>query len=408
MSSKFWLVAAHEYGRHVKRKRFIFALLSMPFFILLMIAISLLNAYLQYNGKPTGVIDRSGMFTDLQAIPSDLEGARLQSHISFISFGSNQLAEEALTNGEIQAYVVIEENYLDTGEVTLFYKGKYGPNVLDDLRSTLRYNLLLTQPEDVRLRMAGGSNLIIRTPDGTREMAQNNLMVLMLPILVALLFVLTINFSGGYLVQATVEEKENRTMEMIITSLPSRTLMAAKIIGNLAIGLTQMVFWLLFGWAAIAIAGRYLPFLQNLHMDLTVLLILVLLFLPAFVMVGALMAMVGAVATESSEAQQVAGLFSMPVILPFWFSYIIMVNPNGPIAVGLSLFPLTAPVAMAMRATVTVIPTWQVVLCLAILVFGAWGAVWLASQAFHLGLLRYGKKVSFKELFRSKAQVGHE
>jgi ABC-2 type transport system permease protein len=130
-------------------------------------------------------------------------------------------------------------------------------------------------------------------------------------------------------------------------------------------------------------------------------------FLPAFIMLAALMAMLGATATEAREAQQIAGLFTIPIVIPLWFSAAIIQSPNSPLSIGLSLFPLTAPMTLPMRATLTALPAWQIIAAEAILLLTAAGAIWLASRAFRLGMLRYGKKLSLRELFRKAAPVGN-
>ena len=99
------------------------------------------------------------------------------------------------------------------------------------------------------------------------------------------------------------------------------------------------------------------------------------------------------------EAQQVAGFFTIPIVIPYWFITAIMFNPNGSIAVGMSLFPLTAPLALPMRAVFTTIPIWQLVVSISLLVLLAVFAVWLAGRVFRLGMLRYGKRIRLKEAF---------
>jgi ABC-2 type transport system permease protein len=403
MIRKFWLVVTHEYVRHVRRKRFVFALLSIPLLVLLLIGVAILSARMQYNGKPAGVVDLSGNFPVLQAIPKALQSASLLPAISFIPYDSEQEARAALDAQKIQAYFVIDTNYLQNAEVSMVFSGKVGNTVETDFRDFIRYNLLSNEPEEIRLRLGEGSNLIIRSPDGKRELAENNIMGIILPVLAGAVFVIGINTTGGYLLEAMVEEKENRTMEIVMTSLSPRTLMTAKIISSLTIGLTQLVFWLLFGWVCILSTRNIIPFLENFSVAPSFFVLLILTFLPAFVMVGALMAMVGALATESSEAQQVAGLFSLPIILPYWFITTIMFNPNSPVAIGLSLFPFSATVALPLRIAFTEVPGWQIAAALGILLFCATGAIWLASRAFQKGMLRYGKRLAIKELFRHNA-----
>jgi ABC-2 type transport system permease protein len=122
--------------------------------------------------------------------------------------------------------------------------------------------------------------------------------------------------------------------------------------------------------------------------------------LPAFVMVSAAMGAVGATATDMQEAQQIAGIFTLPIVVPFWFVSAIMFNPNGGLAVGMSIFPITAPIALPLRAAFTDVPWWQAGIAIGLLVVLAIFAVWIASKVFRIGMLRYGKKVNLKEAFQ--------
>jgi ABC-2 type transport system permease protein len=135
-----------------------------------------------------------------------------------------------------------------------------------------------------------------------------------------------------------------------------------------------------------------------------------LILIPSFIMVAALMAAAGATVADERESQQISGLFTLPVVAPFWFTYQLMSNPNGPLALAFSYFPLTAPVALTMRAGFTYIPPWQLALNLLVLVLFALGSLWLAGRAFRLGLLRYGQRVTWGELFGrqpARKEAGH-
>jgi len=130
--------------------------------------------------------------------------------------------------------------------------------------------------------------------------------------------------------------------------------------------------------------------------------LMTLTFLPAFIMIAALMTMVGATATEAREAQQIAGLFSLPIAIPFWFIAAIMENPNGPLAIGFSFFPFTAPMTLPLRSMLTNLPVWQIGLSVGLLFAAAAASIWLASRAFRLGMLRYGKKLTLAEILRPR------
>lgn len=398
---KFWLVFKHEYLRHVLTKRFIFGILSVPFFVALSIGLGLLSVILSTDKRPVGVIDHSGVLAEPVIYPEKRDGAI--PFTTFLFFTDTKLAQTALDNREIQGYYVLEQDYLTTGEVSLTAVEVSGPGTEGDFATLLRVNLLKNQPAELRQRLLEGPEVTIHSVADSRSVSPDNILGLIMPIVAGILFVVAINISGGYLLQAVVEEKENRTMEIVLTSVSTDQLMAGKIMGNLSVGLTQLAIWL----AAAVIGSLFYANLQSdagsVEMIRSYLVVLALTFLPAFVMVSALMAMLGATATEAREAQQISGLFSIPIFMPLWFITTILEHPDSALAVGFSLFPLTSPLTLPVRVAISTVPAWQIGLSLAILVAAAFGAVWLASRAFRLGMLRYGKRLTLRELLRGTA-----
>lgn len=397
--NKFWLVVKHEYLRHVRRKRFIFILLSMPLCVCLFIGVVMLTTLTRNNSAPVGLIDTGNIFPHLLQPPQTR--SRLTKPAEVIEYADEKDARSALDSGAIQAYFVLDDDYLQNGEAKMYSLKQPGENVQRDVGNVLRYNLILDQPEAHQQRLIEGNELIIRSADGKKELSENNVLGFILPMLSGILFMIAISTSGGYLQQAMVEEKENRTMEIMVSSLSPQKLMTAKIFGNLAIGLTQLLVWILFGCVSISVARQFQLISVNVQIDIVSILLFAATFLPAMVMIGSLMAMVGSMVTEAREAQQVAGLFTLPIMLPYFFISSIMLNPNGPLSVGLSIFPLTSPITLPIRATYTVVPIWQILLSIILLILCAAASVWLASRAFRLGMLRYGKRLSFKEILSS-------
>jgi ABC-2 type transport system permease protein len=187
-------------------------------------------------------------------------------------------------------------------------------------------------------------------------------------------------------------------MEIMVTSVSTSELMAGKVVGNLAVGLTELITWVVFGMASLAVIRGNAPE-QTFNLDAGYLWLCFFTLLPAFVMIAGLMATAGVTTTDTREAQQIAGLFTLPVVVPFWLLVPLMESPNSVLSVGLSLFPLTAPVSLTMRAAFTDVPAWQIAASLGLLFLSAVGAIWLASRAFRLGMLRYGKRLSWREIF---------
>jgi ABC-2 type transport system permease protein len=178
-------------------------------------------------------------------------------------------------------------------------------------------------------------------------------------------------------------------------------MMAGKVVGNLAVGLTELIVWIGFGLIALAFMRANLgEAAKTLNLDAGYLWLCFFTLVPAFIMVAGLMATAGVTMSDTREAQQVAGLFTLPVVVPFWLLMPLMESPNSPLSVGLSLFPLTAPISMAVRAAFTDVPVWQIALCIGLLVVCAFGALWMAGRAFRMGMLRYGKRLTWREIFR--------
>jgi len=162
---------------------------------------------------------------------------------------------------------------------------------------------------------------------------------------------------------------------------------------------TQILVWAIFIGLFVFLGRNHFQWIQQLQINGNLVLLMLLTLIPSFVLVAALMAAIGSSTNESREAEQISGLFSLPITVPLFLIMPIISNPNSPLALFLSFFPLTAPITLPLRAAFTQIPVWQEALNLSILIICAVGAVWLAARTFHIGLLRYGKHLSWHEIF---------
>jgi ABC-2 type transport system permease protein len=350
---------------------------------------------MQNGGGPVGYVDESGLLS----APGPAASASLDLGVTLVPFETEAQARQALDSGCIQAYYLLPHDYRQTSRAKLVYIKEPGDSVQERFRETVRARLLSGQPPEVARRLLEGSHVTVRSADGSRQMSDRDWFNILISFAAGLAFIFAIFTSSGYLMQAVVEEKENRTMEIVLTSVSPAQMMSGKIIGIIGVGLTQILVWA--GVAVLAVlAGRgYYSWMQDLRVSPGLLALTALVMAPGFVLVAALMAAIGSTVTEEREGQQVAGLFTLPVMAPYWFAAQLMGNPNGPLAVGLSYFPLTAPVALSIRAGLTTIPIGQLAISLGLLVLSALGALWLAGRAFRLGMLRYGQKVAWREIF---------
>ncbi|MCX6038733.1 MAG: ABC transporter permease [Chloroflexi bacterium] len=395
--TKLWHVAWHEYRRHVFNRRFVLVgLLSVPLLVLVMVGLVFLIISLDINTTPLGYVDYSGLLADPLPAPAPEPPDR---PVPILPFETEAAARSALDAGQIQAYYVLPADYLSIGWLSVVNMGALKSPARTQFYNFLTANLLRSTDPVIANRLVKGAEIIVQSPDGSRSISSKNWFNVMIPIVAGIAFIIAIFSTGGYLMQAVVEEKENRTMEVIITSVSPNQFMAGKIIGDTAIGLTQIFLWMLFIVIPILVLRNSMSFLRGIQIAPQTLLLVVFVMLPAFILVSALMAAIGATISEAREGQQMVGIISLPIWIPYMLIGLLIGNPNSPVAVGLSLFPLTAPLTLLLRDGMTILPAWQIALSAVIQVLCAVGAIWLAGRAFRLGMLRYGKRLKWREVF---------
>lgn len=394
--SKFWRITWREYSRHVFRKRFLLALLSVPLLIAFTVVLVIAIIRIESSPKPVGYVDQSGLLVN----PIPQAPAKFPERtVPAVAYSDEASANADMQAGKIQAYYVIAQDYLQTGQITEYYKEEPKGIATQQFGSFLVANLLASQPADVAQRIKSGNKLISFSADKTRQSSQEQIINIILPFIAGILFIVAMSTSSGYLLQTVVEEKENRTMEIMVTSVSPNQLMSGKTLADMAVGATQLLVWAIFLTLVVFFGRSYFSFLNGVTFPVKTALLLVAVMVPAFVMISGLMASIGATVTEASEGQQIMGLFTIPIWLPYILVAVFIQNPNSPLAVAMTLFPLTAPMTIAMRMGFTTIPTWQYVTSLLLLIISAVGAVWLAGRAFRMGMLRYGQRLRWKELF---------
>lgn len=394
--SKTWQVALHEYRRHVFNRRFVFGLLSVPLVIVLLVGLVFLIISMENNTAPIGYVDHSGLLADPVLAPKPEAPDR---PVPMIAFATEAEARSALEAGRLQAYYVLPADYRSNGELRVVHVKDVKTPARRQFYNFLGAALLKDTDPTIAARLVEGADVTIQTADGSRSLSGDNWFSFLVPMIAGIGFVIAMFTAGGYLMQAVVDEKENRTMEVIITSVSPNQFMAGKIIGDTCVGLTQILAWMLFIVVPILAGRNTFTFLQGIQLSTQTLVVVVLTMLPSFVLVAALMATIGATVTETREGQQITSLISLPIWIPYLLTSLLMGNPNSPLAISLSMLPLTAPVTLLMRDGLIVLPAWQIAASSAIQILCTLGAIWLAGRAFRLGMLRFGKRLALRELF---------
>jgi ABC-2 type transport system permease protein len=317
-------------------------------------------------------------------------------------------AEQALEAGEIQAYYLIPPEYFETREVDLIYIKEPGDNAESDFFHFLRTNVSGDLPARERMLILDGFSVTVRSVDGSREFSEKQIFNLILPIVFGFLFTFVLTSGSGYLSNAVTEEKENRTIEILSTSMSANQFILGKVLGIVMVIFTQVISWIIF--FVIAFFGARAAFdadwIDAAQIDFNLLLILVLLFIPAFFFFSGMALTISSMVTDSSEGQQMLGIISMPVGFSYWFAFLIISNPGSTVSTILSLIPLTLPTLMPLRLAFGVVPWVEIALGVAIMTLGAVFTIWLAARAYELGMMQYGKRIRLGELLRKSTRGG--
>ena len=267
-------------------------------------------------------------------------------------------------------------------------------------------NLLVTNlsrglSSDVPLeRLRNPVDLTIQVADSGRLLTDANIPVLIfIPLIFAFVFLMSSSVTSGFLMSGVVEEKTNRIMEILMTSVTPLQLLLGKILGLGALGLTQLVVWGVAGFALIGL-GQGVPALAGIAFPTDLMILFLVYFLLSYFLFASLMAGLGAVATSEQESRQYSGIFSLIWVIPFFFITTLISEPNSSLAIALTLIPFTAPMTVLLRTGFGVVPTWQLLASMGILLVSGVVVVWASARVFRWGLLMYGKRASPRELWR--------
>lgn len=243
-------------------------------------------------------------------------------------------------------------------------------------------------------------NLQSRVLSGTGQARSGGMVfTFLIPYFLALFLIMTIFASSGYLLQSVAEEKENRIVEIILSSVRPTELLAGKVLGLGALGLTQVLIWLGSAWGFTGGAAALLALVGSVGIPAQVFVLGVVYYLLGYLLYAVLMAGVGALGTTMRESQQLAGIFSFIAVIPYMLASFVMINPNVPVARVFSFFPLTAPTMMMLRIPLGEVPWVDVAGSIGVLLLSIPAALWFGAKLFRVGLLIYGKRPTMREIW---------
>jgi ABC-2 type transport system permease protein len=412
---KVWIIARNEYLVNLRRPGF---LITTAIFPLIGLAILIIGAafggqagaFLEQSFEPQtgriGVVDQSGLFTPI--LP-EYDG-------KFLPYADAAAGQAALRAGETDALLVFPADYLASGSVKVNVIGSgFSGAVLQDSDGTRMFildHLLRGKMEDT-LRVRAEIPMVMQLEalsaaggQSTSGEGASFVASFVVPYMISLFLVISIFASSGYLLQSVAEEKENRVMEIILSSVSAPQLMAGKIIGLGALGLTQILIWLVSAWALSRGATELLSFNIPLLARIDILVLAVVYYLLGYSLFAVLMTTAGSLGTSQRESQQIAGLFSFSAAIPYMISGFLFANPDVLLGRIFSWIPLTAPTMMMLRLPLSNnLPLMDIAISIAGLLITIPLTLWAGAKIFRMGLLMYGKRPDLRQIWNALRQA---
>jgi ABC-2 type transport system permease protein len=430
-----FLVIKREYMVRVKKKSFLIMTLLAPLLFVGFYAAVIWVALGSVDAKTVQVLDESGLFRNEFKDSETLKFTYIDKSIDS--------AKANFKDSGVNALVYIPANVIKEPKSVRIYAAK---NVSLDLKSEIE-QVIEKEIEDIKLSEAGithkiledsrvnvSSETISLNEEGEKTSSSGAATVI--GGICAFLIYMSVFIYGTQVMRGITEEKTSRIVEVIISSVKPFHLMLGKIIGVALVGLTQFVLWILLttaltsatsaifsskmpkdptemangipkigpGMAAQGMPGgnvenpiaEVLGAVNSLNIPLIVGCFLFY-YLGGYLLYSALFGAVGAAVDNDADTQQFMLPITLPIIFSFVFAQFVLRDPDGSLAFWTSIIPFTSPIIMMVRIPFGV-PAWEIALSMVLLIIGFMGTTWLAARIYRVGILMYGKKVSYKEL----------
>jgi ABC-2 type transport system permease protein len=388
----FWLVARQEFRTTVLRRSFLLLTLAIPVGLAVLVGMGYLVATMGQSRLPIGYVDPASV------LETRLDEAQSESgRVVARGYPDEAAATAALERGDIQAFFVFPPDYPANLETDLYYLEKPPNNdAWRDFDDFVRASLVAGLPPGVQERVLDGPTITVTDTVSGRQFGEDSTSTIVAPFVLAFFFFFGTIAAAQYMLSVVANEKENRTLEIIVTSVTPFQLIGGKTVALLAATLLQLTVNVVTTVVLVGVAGRFIPQIPAIPVPWGYLGLMALYFLPAYALLGGIMIAIGSAVTGLEQGQQMAGLLNLLFGLPFYVMPVLFENPGHPLMVVLTLFPPTAFLSIALRWGLGTVPYWQLGLSWALLMGTAAAMIWVASRVFRASMLNYGQSLSLK------------
>ena len=420
--NKILLIIKREYITRVRTRAFIIATVLAPVFIGVLLFAQVFLAMLDSDVQTRiAIIDQTG------AIAERLKESRTDQYFVPDVTELDSLRAQTIDE-DITGYLIIREDMI-TGEakpefVSMNAGFQTIESIENDIERAIRDELLDRSAVATDVKASLGRNIQLETSklSKTGEEEEDNTGVLFVTALImAFSIYMAMFIYGTTIMRSVLQEKTNRIVELMVSSVKPFELMLGKVLGVGAVGLTQFILWTGAAMALTAFAAPIIAMVSGPpdpaaveassgftmpEIPIGVWFFFVISYLLGYLMFGALFAAVGSAADSDTDVQQLTLPISIFIIIPILMLGKVASDPNSTIAVVSSMIPLFSPILMLARVAATDVPLWQSLGSVVLMVLSFLGFIWVGARIYRTGILMYGKKVSFKEMLKWVRQSG--
>ena len=395
-------VAKWEFLTRLKSKLFLFMSVLFPLIMIgFMVVPSLLMTKLDTETKTLGIVDSTEILgTKIQTkITGNYKLNNGEQKYQVMLFKANEigLAESLLDSADIDGYLVLPAKVIDNNSV------KYYSKILGDIKSTseirhavddvvARERMLLENIDpDVIKKLTRNIHFIALEPGQTE--ATNELMSYITPLIFVMMLFFTIFMTSQILMRSVLQERSNKLIETLLSSVSAGELMSGKILGLGMLGLLQLLIYMVIGLAVSATKG--LEILTSLDV-----VFFFVYFVFGYLLYAAIFAAIGSIFDSEQEAQQITSVLSIICVLPIMLSSFVIANPNATMTVVLSYIPVMTPFFMILRIGVEMPSAIQIISTILVLSVSVIFTIYVAGKIFRTAILMYGKRPTLPEILR--------
>ena len=400
-----WTIVKWEFINRVKTKLFLITTFLLPFFMGAMFYLPTILMNLEPEElTEIGLVYEDGLDTLVERFQSQVAMShRLKDgNPQFIIFRyeDEKTALDSVSMKSIDGYLYIPSSVLDTGQVNYFGHSLSNIKIFSQLRRTLNQVVIeqrmLDQDIDISLVGALSRNIRFDTFEVDDEgitSEGNELTSFLLPLMFLMILFMTVFMSGQLLLRSVMEERTNRTIEILLSSVTADEIMRGKILGLGALGLIQMIFYLICGLVVT-------EYKELTIVDYSQIPIFFIYFVTGYLFYASIFAAMGTLFKSEQEAQQSSGIISIVAILPIAFSSYFITNPGSAFTVASSYIPPLTPFMMILRVGTKSVEYTEIILSTLLMIVSCWLMLKLSGKIFRIAILLYGKRPTFKEIIR--------